>query len=109
MAQFIIPISLNTSQRFEITLQDGDFELRIDYMEVAKVWIMNVTKDDVLLVNGLRLVLGTDLMRPFDFKIGKWEMSNITDGVTDATVDDIGVDVLLLYTPEADLAELTSA
>ena len=104
----IIPLNLDPASTFEISLEDGDFSFRVYYSTVADVWIMDLTKDGELLVNGIRLVAGQDLMLPFNFEIGQWFMVNLCDNRLDATRDDLGIDTVLLYSPQAELAEVTT-
>ena len=104
----IIPLSLDPAVTFEITLDDGNFGFRVYYTTVANVWVMDLSRDGEVLVDGIRLVVGLDLMEPFNFNIGQWRMINLVDNRLDATRDNLGIDVILFYVPEGELASLTN-
>ena len=107
MASFI-PLSLAPSSDFDIALEDGNFFITVRWVTVSGAWVIDIERSGEVLINGLRLVLGTDLMSQFNFNIGIWCMLDLKNTGLDATVDNLGTDIVLLYIPESEIGLLDS-
>jgi hypothetical protein len=101
MASFI-PITLAPSSEFDIPLEDGDFLITVRWMGISGSWVIDIEKEGVVLIDGLRLVLGTDLVSQFNFGIGIWVMLDLTNTGEDATRNNLGTNIKLLYIPESE-------
>lgn len=102
----IIPITLAPSSIFDISLDDGNFLIQTYWMSLSQTWMVDITKDGQTLINGLRLVLGTDLVGQYNLNVGVWVMVDLTNTGNDATRNNLGVDLVLFYIPESERKQL---
>lgn len=93
-----IPLSggaVNAHQTFSCLLGENELDFRLDYMAYIDVpaWSMTISKDNEILVAGLLLKAGCDMLKPYNLGIGSLEL--IGD---DPTLDNLGVNNKLVWT-----------
>lgn len=104
MAAFI-PIEIITaSSTFEIELEDGVFNFRVYFSDISNLWIMDLDRNGEEIARGVALVLGQDLLLPFNPNIGAWAMIDFNNKELDATRDTLGSQVGLLYVSSEELS-----
>lgn len=95
---------------FSIDLVSVTFIINIRWNERSESWYMDVSsEDEIPLLLGMRIVLGT-LIGVRSTAVGRPDgqfiVSDLTDQGLDATLDDLGVRVLMYFYTTAELIAL---
>lgn len=101
-----IPVKQNASRFFfQIELEDSTYKLEFDWNDRASKWFVNIRQpDDTMLLSGIALVLGSDLLAPFHHLAvppGGLFVYDTTEKDLDAGLDDLGDRVQLVYVEAA--------
>lgn len=64
------PITNSADQQFGVVLNDRRVTIRIRYNPTTDRWSFDLSIDDLPVLYGRRIVIGTDLLKAFDFGIG---------------------------------------
>lgn len=87
-----LPFSSDGAQRVTTQLGDRKYIFEVRFNERSGVWTFNmfdaVTEAEILL--GLPLVLGQDLLEPYNLEIGAMIVSDTTGQSKEAGPDDLG-------------------
>lgn len=75
-----IPIIDAPSQRFTTTLAGRRCDFLVNYSTWADRWSFDLDVDGVRVLSGRRIVLGVDLLAPFNFGIGSLVAAPWSDG-----------------------------
>jgi len=105
----IIPVTNEPSSRFNISLEDGDFDVRLNFNGTTATWSMDLSNNGVPIISGLTLVTGTDIVRGYNLNIGSWVMIDLTNSGIDPDINNLGVQLILYYIPESEKQELIDA
>lgn len=101
---FTIPLTSDPSQTFSIELAGDIYQFRVIYNQRYGTWSFDLSDvDDVLLVAGIPLLIGSDLLSQYNLEIGALVVIDTEETFVDATGDDgdLGTRVILTYiTPE---------
>lgn len=102
MALVKLPVdSLRPNYSFKIDLEGVTYTLSFRYNTRDVIWAMDVADEGgVIILSGIPLVLGTILLERFpDSNIppGDFFVLNLEDETAEATRDNFGTDVLLMY------------
>jgi hypothetical protein len=66
-----LPIIFAPSQTFSATLAERRCDFTMNYSEWSDRWSFDLAIDGVDVLHGRRIVVGTDLIAPFNFGIGE--------------------------------------
>lgn len=67
MTPYEIPLSA-TPQQFNITLGDTNYQLRVHWCAPAQIWVLDIASNaGILLVGGIPLVTGADLLAQYRY------------------------------------------
>jgi hypothetical protein len=99
-----IPIIPDADQIFFITIGDIDYMLDIKWNHRSETWKLDIydAVSNNLLVAGLSLVLGADLLYPYNLDIGALFLHDESSKSLDAKSDDLGDRVKLIWMSEAE-------
>lgn len=92
MTTLSLPLSSAISQQFVCRLGDKKLQFNVRFNDRQGVWLMSITDapTDTKLVDGVAILLGTELLSPFNLGIG-YLVAFDEDGTnTDATETDLG-------------------
>jgi hypothetical protein len=97
-----IPVdSVRTNKEFRTELDGIFYLLSFRFNSRATIWMMNVSDENSnIIVSGIALLLGVDLLGRFQdsrLPAGSLFLNNFSEENVEATRDNLGEDVLLLY------------
>lgn len=98
----VLPInSTNTHYEFTTTISDIVLDIRIDYNSRADTWYIEIYDEfGVILMGSRALVLGYNIFNNIDLESlpeGTLFTINLFNQYVDATVDDLGSDVIIMF------------
>jgi hypothetical protein len=90
------------SQDFRIVLNGISYNMRARWNSRASFWTLDIADEkNNDIVDGIALKAGVDLLDPYNLGIGGFFIYDTTESSIEATLDNIGSDVALVYlTPE---------
>lgn len=91
-----IPL-MQQPERFRIQLGDVTVELRTRYFKTTDTWKMSVYKNNELLVAGISLLNGIDILKPYNLEIGSLGLIDLNTTHLDANSQTLGTSVILLH------------
>ncbi len=102
-----LPVTSDPAQDFVIALGPATWELYVRFNERQKVWTMDITdyNTKTALVTGMPIVLGCDLLDPYNLENGAMIALDSTGSGTDAGPEALG-DRVQVYWISQDQAEL---
>ena len=100
----IIPLSQNYSSVFNIDLEGESYTFKTLYNSRFGNWSFNILKDDVEIISGVNMVLGSDIIGQYNLGIGVLFMVDLDQTNLDATAFDIGKRVVLVHATEEEIA-----
>lgn len=94
-----LQITSEPCQRFEITLGELDYRIEIKFNDRSLVWTMDLAEEvsGLVLFAGVPLLLGEDLLAPYNYKIGRLMLLNNSAEFKDATSENLGASLSLYY------------
>lgn len=66
----VLPIKDHADQKFGAVIDGQRVTFRLRYNGHLDRWCFDLSIDDLPVINGRRIVIGQDLLRPFSFGIG---------------------------------------
>lgn len=100
-----LPFTNDAAQTVTVTLDTGVFDFYVRWNQRQQVWCMSITNNttQVALINNIPLLLGQDLLQPYDLSIGNF-MVFAEDGIQlDAAFDDLGLRINVYYISDSEL------
>jgi hypothetical protein len=98
-----VPITADPAQKFITQLGELNFVFDIQWNDRSSQFSLTLSNDDTDLTyfTGVPLVLGTDLLDPYNYDVGSLVLVDTSNGNTEATVEDFGDRVKLYwYSPD---------
>ena len=94
-----LPLSSAPAQSFTTQLGDRKFYFEVRYNSRNGVWTLDMFDDASreAIFSGLAIVLGVDLLDPYNFDLGALIAQDKTGQGKDATADDLGSRVALYW------------
>lgn len=107
----IVPFSSNYDQTFRCTLDSTQYVIDARWNERGAFWTFDLTENpsQTLLVAGVPLLLGQDVLSPYALGIGGFIMADLANSNTEAGPDDLGDRVVAVFFTSAELALLAAA
>ena len=102
MALIKLPVdSLRANYSFKIDLEGTTYTFSFRYNTRDSVWIMDIADEgENIILSGIPLLLGTLLFERFpnsNIPLGDFFVLSLEDSTSEATRDNLGTDVLLMY------------
>ena len=95
-----IPLLSDPAQRFEIELNELRLFFTVRFNFAGSFWTFDLADSDKTLISGVTMLLGTNLFEPqrdLTETLGQIWMYDKTRSGLDATADNLGTDVIMLY------------
>ena len=99
-----IPLTQAPSQRFTIILEGDTVTFLIQWESLRQGWVMSLEREQVTILSGQRLVMGTDLLRAYNLGIGGLVMSAVEQPGVPPGRNDFGERVTMLHFTESEIA-----
>jgi hypothetical protein len=93
----VIPLTSYPSQFIEVELNGKRIFLRVYWQTQDKKWYMDLSDENGTLAAGVGMVLGADLIEQYNLGLGQLWMADLQNTEVDASANDLGVRVFLLY------------
>lgn len=105
-----LPVTSEPAQQFTILLGTQKWDLYVRYNDRGNFWTMDIMDDatQTSLITGMPLLLGCDLLEPYNLDNGAMIAYDTTGSGADAGPDDLG-DRVLIYWFSADQVASTLA
>lgn len=102
----VVPFTSDPAQSFTVQLGDGKYIIDARYNDRSKSWTFDLTRDadQVMLVAGVPLLLGGDLLAPYPFNIGALTAVDSSQADVEAGPDDLGERALVVWASPLELA-----
>ena len=106
-----VPVTNDAAQKFVTQLGDSKFEFDIQWNDRSGLFSLTLTNDDTKQVyfQGVPMVLGVDLLEPYNYAIGSLVLYDTTNRSIDANLDNLGDFVLLFWFTEQEKADAINA
>lgn len=97
-----LPLSPDVSQSFACQLSSRKLFFVVNFNERSNQWSMSIADDTTgaVLASGIALVLGQELLSPFNLGIGAMIVYDESRSSTDAKIDDLGTRVNVYWFSE---------
>lgn len=100
----IVPLSSEPSILFNITLDGIELNMQTKYNTRYSTWSLDIYDEQQNpLVFGVPLLLGSNVLSPYNLNIGSMVCVDVTGQGEDATSDNLGTDVILVHFNEGEL------
>jgi len=99
----IIPLSQNYSSIFTIDIEGETYQFKVIYNSRFGNWSFNIIKNDIEIITGVSMILGTDIVGQFNLGIGILFMADLDQTNLDATAFDIGTRIVLVRATEEEI------
>lgn len=101
-----IPFTSEGAQRFVVQLGSTKYDFVINYNEISQTWILDIYDPvtGVLIVGTVALVIGADLLMPFNLNMGSLYAQAEDASGLDAGPNDLGVRVNVYWFSEDEAA-----
>lgn len=108
---FEIPVSADAAQVFTTQLGDFRYVFDIQWNDRSQQFSLTLSNEDTQQVyfEGLPIVLGTDLLEPYNYAIGSLLVIDTSNTGREATLDDFGDRVKIYWFTEDEKANAISA
>ena len=95
-----LPLSSDPAQRFTTQLGDKKYDFDVKYNDRSGVWTMDMADNanKLPILSGIPLVLGQELLEPYNLTMGRMLVVDGTNQGKEAGTDDLGGRVKL-YLP----------
>lgn len=103
-----IPVTADAAQSFVTQLGDVKFKFDLQWNDRSSQYSLTLTNDETeqVYVQGLPLVLGTDLLEPYSLGLGALLVVDMNNTHTEATLDSLGARVKLYWFSEDEVANV---
>lgn len=107
----IVPFTADPSQTFTVQLGDGHFQIDARFNDRSQSWTFDLTRtsDQALLVAGVPLLLGQDMLGPYSLGIGGMLAVDQSGALADAGPDDLGDRITVTWLSDFDMQILSLA
>lgn len=123
----VMPIGTSTAQRYTFTMEGETITVFLRYVVLSDKWLISLERDGVTILAGQRLVIGTDLLSSFNFKLGslflfdsrlegilgghstEHAFGELGDPGNDPGRSELGDSILLVHASEAEKSAAISA
>lgn len=98
-----LPITVDPAQRFTVQLDRVKYDFYVKFNSRSGVWTfdMTVSSTKAVLLQSIPIVLGADLLAPYNLAIGRLIAADTSSRSRDAKDDDLGTRVKLIwFSPE---------
>lgn len=94
-----LPLSSDPAQRFTTQLGDKKYDFDVKYNDRSGVWTMDMADNasKLSILSGVPLVLGQELLEPYNLAIGQMLVVDGTNQGKEAGPDDLGDRVKLYW------------
>lgn len=94
-----LPLSSDPAQRFTTQLGDKKYDFDVKYSDRSGVWTMDMADNanKAAILSGIPLVLGQQLLEPYNLSIGRMLVVDGTNQGKEAGSDDLGSRVKLYW------------
>lgn len=104
---FVIPLSNDPAQRFEVTLNNTRYFFTVKYNYNADFWTFSLEDSTEMLIEGVPMLPGINMLWPHeDLTFGQLWMVDQTEKNIDPDGDNIGDIVKLIYYPPGEEPDL---
>lgn len=95
-----IPIQANIpAQSFSIVLNGVGYNMSAKWNSRAGFWTLDIADEDgAIIISNIALKAGLDLLYPFNLGIGGLYVYDVSETGKEATLNNIGTEVILVYT-----------
>ncbi len=105
----IIPLTSDPSSYFDIKIDGQVFQLETKYNSrgvYEPFWTLSFYQNNVPIVQGLPLILGTNILQKIDVDIGAMFMFDLREQNANAGFDNLGTDVILVHYTAAEAQDI---
>lgn len=97
-----IPIIESVAQELVVPFGSVKYRLELKYNDRSQLWTIGIIEEatKVVLIQGLALVLGQELLKPYNFGIGKLMVNDNRSRGIDADYDDFNDNCSLIWIGE---------
>jgi hypothetical protein len=94
-----IPILESVAQEMVIQFGNVKYRLGLQYNERSQIWTMNIMEEvsKSFLIYGMPLVLGQELLAPYNFEIGRMVVFDKNKDGKDPTFTGFSADAVLVW------------
>ena len=94
-----LPLSPDPSQRFTVQLGRVKYDFYVKFNSRSGVWTfdLSVASTKAVLLQSVPIVLGADLLEPYNLDIGRLIAADTSNRGRDAAADDLGTRVKLFW------------
>ena len=94
------------AQKFTTTLNGLEFEFALQWNTRSEFWTMSLKDSDgETLINGIAMKSGVDLLEPYILDIGHLCIVFVSGVSTEMTLDNAGIDTVLVYLEQGEEIE----
>lgn len=104
----VIPLTSSPAQRFAIALEGQTVTMFLRYQSLIDAWVLAIEREGVMIASGLRLVMGTDLLRAFNFGLGGIFLFAAEEPGVHPGRDDLETRVQMIHVTEAEIAAIST-
>lgn len=104
----IIPVTSEPSQTFEIVLEGQTVTLTFKYQTLSDDWLLGIAREDEPILEGQRLVMGTDMLRAHNFGLGGILLFAAEEPGKDPGRNDLEDRVEIVHVTEAEIAAISA-
>lgn len=94
-----LPLTPDPSQRFTVQLGRVKYELYVKFNSRSGVWTFDlaIVNTKAVLLQSVPIVLGADLLLPYNFDLGRLIAVDTSNRSRDAAAEDLGTRVKLVW------------
>ncbi|MEE9382841.1 MAG: hypothetical protein V3V08_05445 [Nannocystaceae bacterium] len=96
------------SQSFQIDLEGETVTLTLRYQTLPDDWLLGIEREDEPILEGQRLVMGTDLLRAHNFGLGGIVLFAAEEPGKDPGRNDLEDRVQIVHLTEAEIAAISA-
>jgi len=99
----VIPLSQNYSSVFTIDIDGETYTFVTSYNSRFGNWSFNIAKNEIEIITGVSMVLGTDIVGQFNLGIDVLFMADLEQTNLDASAFDLGTRVVLVHATQEEI------
>lgn len=102
-----LPVTNDPAQTFITQLGNAKYAFGIKYNDVSGIWTMDITDPitNLPILLGIPLVLGTNLLEPYNLNMGNLGAFDTTTLGTNATAEDMGARIKVYWWTDDEVPE----